>query len=352
MTDNMYLPSQAAILCDFAQSTYLNRSQLDHFYKKRSGCVSKTHYNDEKTGADVIVYRTANNDFYLACSGSSDFDDWRTNSKIGLVRRNGYKYHRGFYDAANAVLTGIFSQLSNFIKSGGKSRIFICGHSSGGAIATILAWMLSDAFKDQISAVYTFGSPMLSNAEFSRVYNARLGSKHYRVENDLDAVPVVQRGPLNWFFGYKHVGQRVWLNRNGQVSESMRFWRKALLLKRAFEFGFGLTQTLYESFVTDHKIDSYSTALTNVLNTAESEFDTVIADSIDLLRLQKRLDVLLDGGLDLADTPEAEQITTKLVSSGLPRQLSEYLSSRDADESERPCSSSIGSYMYRRGQLI
>ena len=72
--------------------------------------------------------------------------------------------------------------------------LYICGHSLGGAMATICATRYLEA-----KELYTYGSPRVFNKE--RVL--RLHVPHKRHVNNNDAVP---RVPL-WLMGFRHQGR-------------------------------------------------------------------------------------------------------------------------------------------------
>ncbi|KAI9025058.1 Alpha/Beta hydrolase protein [Phycomyces nitens] len=79
-----------------------------------------------------------------------------------------------------------------------KKRLFITGHSLGGALATIfLAKMLQSKspLLEHFSGMYTYGQPKIGDAKFSRIFSTQLTSKifHHAYNND-----VVPRTP-SWF---------------------------------------------------------------------------------------------------------------------------------------------------------
>ncbi|KAL6762402.1 Alpha/Beta hydrolase protein [Haematococcus lacustris] len=83
-------------------------------------------------------------------------------------------------------------------------RLWVTGHSLGGAMATLTALGLKRQGYN-VAGLYTFGSPRVGNAGFSRLFrDAGLWTRSYRFVNEDDAVPQV---PLT-VMGYAHVGQR------------------------------------------------------------------------------------------------------------------------------------------------
>jgi hypothetical protein len=82
------------------------------------------------------------------------------------------------------------------------SSLTICGHSLGGALATLLALDVAanstnPAFKDP--TVYTYASPRAGDSAFANLYN-HVVPKTFRIANRIDLVPKLPLPPL-----YEHV---------------------------------------------------------------------------------------------------------------------------------------------------
>lgn len=93
----------------------------------------------------------------------------------------------------------------------GGEEIFLTGHSLGGALATLAGYRLHNEGKVTPTAVFTFGAPRSTATELSHEWPKDL--QIYRLEHALDVVPLV---PLT-LMGFRHVGQRFHLNRQGEV---------------------------------------------------------------------------------------------------------------------------------------
>ncbi|CEP11510.1 hypothetical protein [Parasitella parasitica] len=79
-----------------------------------------------------------------------------------------------------------------------RKRLFITGHSLGGAMGTIfLAKMLQSKspLLDHFAGLYTYGQPKISDAEFAKVFSPRMTSMifHHVYNND-----IVPRSPSFW----------------------------------------------------------------------------------------------------------------------------------------------------------
>ena len=89
------------------------------------------------------------------------------------------------------------------------TSLTICGHSLGGALATLLALDVAanaanPAFKTPV--VYTYASPRAGDLAFANLYN-HLVPKTFRIANRMDLVPKLPLPPL-----YEHVDTLVDLN--------------------------------------------------------------------------------------------------------------------------------------------
>ncbi|KAI8877402.1 alpha/beta-hydrolase [Backusella circina FSU 941] len=79
-----------------------------------------------------------------------------------------------------------------------KKRLFITGHSLGGAMGTIfLGKMLQSKspLLDHFAGLYTYGQPKIGDAEFSKVFSPRMTSKIFHHANNNDIIP---RMPTLW----------------------------------------------------------------------------------------------------------------------------------------------------------
>ena len=100
------------------------------------------------------------------------------------------KAHRGFAVAYESVRNHIVPALEDLRERGELHRLFITGHSLGGALATVASHDLENRFL--VSGCYTFGSPRVGNAEWSDTVKTPV----YRVVNGADGVPLVPPGAL------------------------------------------------------------------------------------------------------------------------------------------------------------
>lgn len=130
--------------------------------------------------------------------------NWATNFDIALAADG---CARGFHDAAVIARTDVLDRLT---LTDASNRLFVTGHSLGGALAVVTALSLA-AQGRAVHAVYTFGMPRPGNAAFATTYNQALGSCTYRLVYGDDLVPTVAPSAL----GFRHVGRHLHSERFG-----------------------------------------------------------------------------------------------------------------------------------------
>lgn len=117
----------------------------------------------------------------------------------------GGKVHAGF--AASAL--GLWREVKAWLAGPGapRQRLVLCGHSLGGAVATLLA------LPSGADELVTFGCPRVGNAEFAASLSAAPGTRVRRIVNCCDGVT---ENPPAWF-GFKHAGGILYLDRQGGI---------------------------------------------------------------------------------------------------------------------------------------
>jgi GTP-binding protein EngB required for normal cell division len=179
-------------------------------------------------------------------------------------------YNTSFY--AGVVHPGFALLLEEFLpyiktvieKTNPKS-ICLTGHSLGGALATLAAYRLMNAFS--IDSVYTFGSPRVGDKDFRDQYSIR----HFRFENKNDIVPHLPPfdkhrdwinnliSPFNLSLpavSYKHVGKLQFINWEGKLVKDSRYLQQERLNK--------FVKNPNKIF-NDHNISLYSQSLEKLI---------------------------------------------------------------------------------------
>jgi triacylglycerol lipase len=114
----------------------------------------------------------------------------------------GGKVHVGFKEEINKLWPTISKVLAD-----NPGNLYVTGHSLGAAMATIAA----SRMQDRVTALITFGSPRVGNAEFVK----SLTVEHYRVQNNCDDVTKV---PF-MLMGFAHHGTHKYMNFHGEFRD-------------------------------------------------------------------------------------------------------------------------------------
>jgi predicted lipase len=158
-------------------------------------------------------------DLYVVFQGSMNLKDWIDNLKIfhETVYYDKASYvHRGFMDQYEIIKDLIRNKVKDY------NRIFITGHSLGGALATLCADDIFRSFSGKDIKVVTFGCPKVGNSNFVDVFNSHI-IQNIRVVNSDDIVPSI---PSSWL-GYRHVnglveiGPKHWYHYFGSVRDHL-----------------------------------------------------------------------------------------------------------------------------------
>lgn len=142
---------------------------------------------------------------FLIFPGSYEGSDWFHDFQVFKVKREGLgDIHKGFADTWDRLKDEIIKRLDP------KKKLYIGGHSLGGAVACIAALSLhKNGFK--VESVYTYGQPRVGDYDWKRNF-VKSKIELYRVVNGDDIVTTIPK-ILYW-----HVGKEVHINKRGFFS--------------------------------------------------------------------------------------------------------------------------------------
>ena len=129
-------------------------------------------------GMAVVVFR-----------GTQQFLDWKTNMNTEAVpvystgNASGAQLgqvHKGF----NTAFLSVMNQIEDLLKGEEDLPRYHCGHSLGGALATLATWYTKG---EKLAACYTFGAPRVGDDGLSDRFRTPI----YRIVNGADPVPFV-----------------------------------------------------------------------------------------------------------------------------------------------------------------
>jgi len=197
----------------------------------------------ERDGAQAYVLGTET-DLIVVCRGTepNEWNDIKADANaLTDVAETVGRVHRGFKREVDDVWPEISAALA------GESRtVWFCGHSLGGAMATICAARSEfSAETPTTTEVHTFGSPRVGTKRYIQHATVR----HIRWVNNND---IVTRVPPRWL-GYGHTGVQMYLDRNGDVARLTKARRGR---DRWSGFWAGLKQRRFDHF-SDHASAAY-----------------------------------------------------------------------------------------------
>ncbi|RJX68714.1 lipase [Vibrio sinensis] len=234
-----------------------------------------------------IAYSPAVQDF-----AGTNFDA----AQIAPPEFGGAYVHRGFYQYAMAFRSAIGDKL----EQNKNKKIYICGHSLGGAGALLLSALIQDMYTPVTLCLYTYGMPRTGTRSFVERYQNIL---HYRHVNNHDLVPQV---PMSWvntdlsegvtitdFFGSRVALARKMLSDNdndnylhhGRLSQLITYApSKQVLLtprqtqitmldiaKMANDDSVALVDGLWDASIEDHSMGQYIPGLLDQLQSLSQE---------------------------------------------------------------------------------
>jgi hypothetical protein len=118
-------------------------------------------------------------------------------SKVALNSASDILIHSGFKVVMDHVYTMVREEMKNYP----GTRVYLTGHSLGGALATLFAYLLrqENAQPTQPTTVVSFGSPPVGDEGWKKAFE-KSHIPHVRVINSCDAMN-------QELWGYHHTGQ-------------------------------------------------------------------------------------------------------------------------------------------------
>lgn len=99
----------------------------------------------------------------------------------------GARFHQGFISALAEIWDPLFEAVSAEQKVN-ERPLWLTGHSLGGALALLAAWLFVRRFVS-VHQIYTFGGPMIGNKAAIAAFNKELAGKIFRYVEPRDPVP-------------------------------------------------------------------------------------------------------------------------------------------------------------------
>jgi predicted lipase len=163
-----------------------------------------------------MAYDASLKSHFISIRGSSDINNWISNLETRII----YPY----YDTNIGVHNGLYyeyqnykEQLISYVKNLNENdNLIITGHSSGGALASFLAYdLVTDGiFLYTNIHLYTFGSPRIGNKEFIKSF-VSFDISHNRITYKKDIVPHLPEELL----GFIHLPHEMWFTSSSKYKQ-------------------------------------------------------------------------------------------------------------------------------------
>lgn len=164
--------------------------------------------NDEETDLQAaITISHRHKRISVIFRGTESFSDWYYNLIIFKKWILDKVYvHGGFYKqlTKNNAYDELASMLKSLLTEYPDYKIYVCGHSLGGALASLFGFMVAHEVENHITVI-SYASPRVGDYRWKREVATKSNFKLYRVTNENDIVTAI---PL---IGYKHVGTVIHL---------------------------------------------------------------------------------------------------------------------------------------------
>jgi hypothetical protein len=205
----------AAVLALFSQQVYVDDEETLNYLVRGMGFtkwVVVRNPNQRMVGhvlsqgdVAVVAFRGTN---------PTELYDWLTNLDVVFVTTAHGRFHRGFTAAYNSLR----SDVSDFLDEAKPKRLWITGHSLGGAMALSCAVDLA-VVKNMQPSVVTFGQPRYADANGARWIDSMFRGCYVRFVHGSDIVPRVPF-TVPWLFPYSHAGRFVAITDDGFLPAS------------------------------------------------------------------------------------------------------------------------------------
>ena len=190
---------------------YQTQESID-WENHKLGLVKWIEHKPSDTQGFVAI---KNRRIYVVFRGSESKKDFQNDGSIQKVPfiKEGEKVHIGFKSCWEPVAEDVYSAIRE--ANEGMSTVdsvVVCGHSLGGAIATLMAYSIKDRFYGFHVECCTIGSPRVGNKVFKQNFD----------KSDIESIRVVHNNDLvthTPYIGFQHVNFQLRLDSDGNVKK-------------------------------------------------------------------------------------------------------------------------------------
>jgi hypothetical protein len=205
---------------------------------------------NEKSDTQGFV-ATRDKAIYVVWRGSESKKDFQNDASIDKVPflNEGEKVHIGFKSCWESVVGDTYDAIDTALENlqGETTDIVVCGHSLGGAVATLYAHSIKKHYPHYNVKCVTIGSPRVGNKTFKDNYDSY----------EIDTLRIVHNNDLvthTPYIGFQHVNYQLRLDNNGNVLKRDKSLDALWLYLKALFSG---------KNIKDHMCDGYMEALQN-----------------------------------------------------------------------------------------
>lgn len=224
-----------AVACDLAyQSKAKIQRTVEEWGYTFNGCINVVKVPDIDTQCFIM---SKEDNIFIVFRGSESLKDWFANFQTVYDPGpfSNTKAHEGFQDALFPAVISIIKVVDELYSA--DKKIWVTGHSLGGALCSLFAGMLIEN-QYEVYGIYTFASPRPANGKFEKKLNKEVLGPHYRVVNAGDIVPHVPPEPF-----YSHPGKRIILKDTKTEDTSASWWEERI---EALKFFVKKTSNLFD----------------------------------------------------------------------------------------------------------
>jgi len=168
----------------------------------------KIHTFIDDPVSDIQIGITINHEqkhFAVVFRGSESVKDWYYDLQI---LKHHYKdkiwIHSGFYKQLHTdnIHLCIINKVKSILDQHPDYKVFVTGHSLGGALSTLFGYILADEIENLITVV-SFASPRIGNYHWKKSFEEKKNLIHFRVINNRDLITATPT------INYYHVGTDI-----------------------------------------------------------------------------------------------------------------------------------------------
>lgn len=196
---------KSLLFAELSRASYFTRTVAGRIAEQAG--LPETRFYDQD-GAQAYMFGNEN-DAVVCCRGTepNEWNDIQADlDAVTDAAETVGRVHRGF----KREVDDLWPRLEQALVSNERT-LWFTGHSLGGAMTAICAGRCRlSHIRSTPEGVFTYGSPRVGNQR----YVNHVKMRYFRWVNNNDIVP---RTPPTWF-GYRHAGTEVYLNRHGRIS--------------------------------------------------------------------------------------------------------------------------------------